>query len=87
MHALVFGKARTAARTLLARADHVWMWPGIPLTEKRGAARVPIAADAARNWITGVVPFISAETLPRGFDHAHDGLTPRMHDLSLSWRA
>ncbi|MGH6838395.1 MAG: toxin glutamine deamidase domain-containing protein [Methylocella sp.] len=28
------------------------MWPGIPLTEKRGAACVPIAADAARFWIT-----------------------------------
>lgn len=27
------------------------MWPGIPLTEKRGAACVPIAADAARFWI------------------------------------
>jgi hypothetical protein len=52
MHALVFGKARMAARTLVARADHVWMWPGIPLTEKRGAACVPIAADAARFWIT-----------------------------------
>jgi len=52
MHALVFGKARMAARTLLARADHVWMWPGIPLTEKRGAACVPIPADAARFWIS-----------------------------------
>ncbi|MGH6840693.1 MAG: hypothetical protein ACREDV_01145 [Methylocella sp.] len=51
-HALVSGKARTAARTLLARADHMWMWPGIPLTAKRGAACVPVAADAARFWIT-----------------------------------
>jgi hypothetical protein len=34
MHALFFGKAQTAACTLLARADHVWMWPGISLTEK-----------------------------------------------------
>jgi hypothetical protein len=41
-----------AARTLLARLGHVWMWPGIPLTEKRGAACVPVAADAARFWIT-----------------------------------
>ncbi|MGH6838398.1 MAG: hypothetical protein ACREDT_06295 [Methylocella sp.] len=52
MDALVFGKARMAARTLLARLGRVWMWPGIPLTEKRGAACVPIAADAARFWIT-----------------------------------
>ncbi|MGH6868892.1 MAG: hypothetical protein ACREDA_08500, partial [Methylocella sp.] len=52
MLALVFGKARMAARTLLARADFVWIWPGIPLTEKRGAACVPVAADFARFWIT-----------------------------------
>jgi hypothetical protein len=54
MHALVSGKARMAApaRTLLARAGGVWMWPGIALTERRGAASVPIAADVARFWIT-----------------------------------
>jgi hypothetical protein len=54
MHALVFGKARGAApaRTLLARAGGVFMWPGIALTERRGAACVPIAADAARFWIS-----------------------------------
>jgi hypothetical protein len=28
------------------------MWPGIALTERRGAAGVPIAADFARFWIT-----------------------------------
>ncbi len=38
MHALVSGKARVAARTLLARAGGVFMWPGIAPTEKRGAA-------------------------------------------------
>ena len=52
MHALVFGKARTSARTLVARAGGVFMWPGIPLTEKRGAACVPIAPDVARFWIS-----------------------------------
>jgi hypothetical protein len=52
MHALVFGKARTAARTLLAAAGGVWMGPGIALTERRGAASVPIAADVARFWIS-----------------------------------
>ena len=52
MHALVFGKARMAARTLLARAGGVFMWPGIALTERRGAACVPIAADIARFWIS-----------------------------------
>ena len=38
MHALASGKARTAARTLLAQAGGVWMWPGIALTERRGPA-------------------------------------------------
>jgi hypothetical protein len=54
MHALVFRKARMAAplRTLLVRAGAIWMWPGIALTERRGAASVPVAADIARFWIT-----------------------------------
>ena len=52
MHALVSGKARIGARTLLARAGGVFMWPGIALTERRGAACVPIAADVARFWIS-----------------------------------
>ncbi|MGH6845665.1 MAG: hypothetical protein ACRECU_13330 [Methylocella sp.] len=52
MHALVSGKTRMAARTLLARAGGVWMWPGIALTEKWGAACIPVAADVARFWIT-----------------------------------
>jgi hypothetical protein len=52
MHARVSGNARMTVRTLLARAGGVWMWPGIPLTEKRGAACVPVAADVARFWIT-----------------------------------
>ncbi len=41
-----------AARTLLARAGGVWMWPGISLTETRGAACDPVAADVARFWIS-----------------------------------
>lgn len=54
MHALVSGRARMAAsaRTLLALAGGVWMWPGILLTEKRGATCVPVAADVACFWIT-----------------------------------
>lgn len=54
MHALVFGKARMAApvRTLLVRAEAIWMWPGIALTERRGAAGVPVAEDLVRFWIT-----------------------------------
>jgi hypothetical protein len=54
MHALVSGKARMAApaRSLLARAGGVWMWPGVPLTERRGAAHVPVAPEVARFWIS-----------------------------------
>jgi hypothetical protein len=52
MRAVVSGKPRMAARTLLARAGGVFMWPGIALTERRGAACVPIAEDVARFWIS-----------------------------------
>ncbi len=40
------------ARSLLARAGGVWMWPGIALTEKRGSAHVPVAAEVVRFWIS-----------------------------------
>jgi hypothetical protein len=52
MRALVFGKARMAARTPLARAGGVFMWPGIALTERRGAACVPVAAEIGCFWIS-----------------------------------
>ena len=56
MHAFIAAKARAGAppraRSLLARAGAVWIWPGVPLTEKRGAACVPVAADVARFWIS-----------------------------------
>jgi hypothetical protein len=52
MHALVSGKARMAARTLLAGAGGVFTWPGIALTERQGAASVPVGADVARFWIS-----------------------------------
>ncbi len=40
------------ARSLLARAGGVWMWQGIALTEKRGSAHVPVAAEVVRFWIS-----------------------------------
>jgi hypothetical protein len=54
MQGFVFGKARAnaPARTLLVRAGAVWMWPGIALTEKRGAVCVSVADEVARFWIT-----------------------------------
>ncbi len=39
-------------RSLLARTGAVWIWPGVPLTEKRGASSVPVAPDLARFWIS-----------------------------------
>jgi hypothetical protein len=56
MHAFIAAKVRAGAppraRSLLARAGAVWIWPGVPLTEKRGAACVPVVADVARFWIS-----------------------------------
>jgi hypothetical protein len=56
MHAFIAAKARAGAppraRSLLARAGAVWIWPGVPLTEKRGAACVPVVANVARFWIS-----------------------------------
>ncbi len=56
MHAFIAAKARAGAppraRSILARAGAIWIWPGVPLTEKRGASSVPVAADVARFWIS-----------------------------------
>ena len=46
------GRACLRARSLLACAGAVWIWPGVLLTEKRGASSVPVAADVARFWIS-----------------------------------
>lgn len=39
-------------RTLVAKDDAIWFWPGIPLTLHRGAEILPIAAENIRFWIT-----------------------------------
>ena len=39
-------------RTLLARGGAVWMWPGIPLTLRKGAAIEPIDIAILRFWVT-----------------------------------
>lgn len=56
MLSLVLGWPREAmperSRTLVARADAVWIWPGIPLTLRRGIEIVPVAAETIRFWIT-----------------------------------
>ncbi len=46
------GARAYAAATMLARAGGVWIWPGVALTQRRSAACIPIATDAAQFWIT-----------------------------------
>ncbi|MHB8885821.1 MAG: hypothetical protein ACYC5H_12240 [Methylovirgula sp.] len=38
--------------TLVVTADAVWIWPGIPLTQRRGTEILPVAAESIRFWIT-----------------------------------
>lgn len=51
-----YGAARARlpepARTLVTCAGMVWIWPGIPLTSRRGAEIVPASAETIRFWIT-----------------------------------
>jgi hypothetical protein len=42
--------ARVPARTLLAAAEGVFLWPGIPLTEKRHGFIVPLPQRWVRYW-------------------------------------
>ena len=37
--------------SLVARCGAVWMWPGIPLTKRRGDAIVPLPAETIRSWL------------------------------------
>ena len=39
-------------RTLVAKGDAVWIWPGIPLTLQRGTEILPVDAETIRFWIT-----------------------------------
>lgn len=56
MFLAAFGAARACvlerARTLVAKAGAVWIWPGIPLTARQGTAIVPISAEAIRFWVS-----------------------------------
>jgi hypothetical protein len=36
------GRGTTRPRTLACTADGVWLWPGTPLTQRRGTALVPL---------------------------------------------
>ena len=39
-------------RTLVVSNGAVWIWPGIPLTMRRGAEIVPVADATIRFWIS-----------------------------------
>jgi hypothetical protein len=39
-------------RTLVAKDDTVWIWPGIPLTRQCGDEILPVAAETVHFWIT-----------------------------------
>ncbi len=40
------------SRTLVACDDAVWIWPGIPLTMRRGVEVVPVSKTTIRFWIS-----------------------------------
>jgi hypothetical protein len=44
--------SRERLRTLAVHPDAIWMWPGIPLTLRRGGEIVPIAGEVINFWIT-----------------------------------
>ena len=70
--------ASTRARLLLAKASAVWLWPGIPLTERRGATVQPISPDAMRFWLSKFLgPEIVSQPVPahvtRAAEHLANG--------------
>ncbi|WP_152428534.1 hypothetical protein [Methyloferula stellata] len=52
MNSLPFCGTRDRIRTLVACNGVVWVWPGIPLTIRRGTEIVPIAGEIINFWIT-----------------------------------
>src|SRR5690348_976453 len=57
-------------RTLVCTADGIWLWPGTPLTERRGAALVPIPASQLYQQVAtlhgpSVHPAMLARTIAR----------------------
>jgi len=53
-------RVSTRPRPLLAKASAVWLWPGIPLTERRGVTVQTISPDAIRFWLS---KFLGPETV------------------------
>jgi hypothetical protein len=93
MQILVMGGARERLperpRTLIARAGAVWMWPGIPLTKRQGAAIVAISAETVHFWITRLhgPDALDSMILP-GLNRAAEHLTQgddAAAQLALDW--
>jgi len=63
-------------RLLLAKASAVWLWPGIPLTERRDATVLPISPDAMRYWLSKFLgPEIVGRPMPMHVAQAAAHLT------------
>ncbi len=52
MQPLALHGSRERPCTLVVQRDAIWMWPGIPLTLRRGSEIVPIAGEVINFWIT-----------------------------------
>jgi len=69
-------RASTQPRLLLAKASTVWLWPGIPLTERRGATVLSISPDAMRFWLSKFIgPEIVGRPVPVHVAKAAEHLT------------
>jgi hypothetical protein len=70
------GRVPTRPGLLLAKASAVWLWPGIPLTERRGATVLPISPDAMRFWLSKFLgPEIVGRPVPTHVAQAAEHLT------------
>lgn len=63
-------------RLLLAKASTVWLWPGIPLTHRRGTTVLPISPDSMRFWLSKFLgPEIVSRPVPVHVAQAAEHLT------------
>jgi hypothetical protein len=73
MHAYSATAARAAARprTLACTADDMWLWPAMPLTERRGGAIVPVPPPVLYRRIAALHgPSVHLPPLERAIEHA-----------------
>lgn len=69
-------RVSTRPRLLLAKASVVWLWPGVPLTERRGVIIQAISPDATRFWLSKFLgPEIVSQPVPTHVTRAAEHLT------------